>query len=140
MEIMYMDILKASTTNLGLSELAYNRPYSTLKYAWKREKGKEKWEGRMTKCYICTWLFYSMSFIFSSPKLKVIFKWAFLIVCRPSARQLFTFSFSSPEPLGQFQPNLAQSILGGVKEVPFFFFFFFQMKAHVLNNEIADIH
>ena len=33
MDIMYMGILKASTTNLGLSELAYNRPYSTLKYA-----------------------------------------------------------------------------------------------------------
>ena len=27
-------------------------------------------------------------------------------------RKLFTFSSSSPEPLGQFQPNLAQSILG----------------------------
>ena len=26
--------------------------------------------------------------------------------------KLFTFSSSSPEPLGQFQPNLAQSILG----------------------------
>ena len=48
-------------------------------------------------------------------------KWAFLITCRPasvcpsvylSVCKLFTFSFSSPEPLGQFQPNLAQSILG----------------------------
>ena len=27
-------------------------------------------------------------------------------------RKLFTFSSSSPEPLGQFQPNLSQSILG----------------------------
>ena len=27
-------------------------------------------------------------------------------------RKLFTFSSSSPEPLGQFQTNLAQSILG----------------------------
>ena len=27
-------------------------------------------------------------------------------------RKLFTFSSSSPEALGQFQPNLAQSILG----------------------------
>ena len=26
--------------------------------------------------------------------------------------KLFTFSFSYPEPLGQFQPNLAQWILG----------------------------
>ena len=48
-------------------------------------------------------------------------KWAFLITCRsssvclsvrPSVCKLFTFSSSSPEPLGQFQPNLAQSILG----------------------------
>ena len=31
--------------------------------------------------------------------------------CR-RCRKLFTFSSSSPEPLGQFQPNLAQSILG----------------------------
>ena len=36
-------------------------------------------------------------------------KWAFLIkICH----KLFTFSSSSPEPLGQFQPKLAQSILG----------------------------
>ena len=52
-------------------------------------------------------------------------KWAFLIkICPLSAvgrcrrrcccccRKLFTFSSSSPGPLGQFQPNLAQSILG----------------------------
>ena len=49
-------------------------------------------------------------------------KWAFrssvvrrlsvcLSVC-PSVCKLFTFSSSSPEPLGQFQLNLAQSILG----------------------------
>ena len=31
---------------------------------------------------------------------------------RRCCRKLFTFSSSSPEPLGQFQPNLAQSILG----------------------------
>ena len=30
--------------------------------------------------------------------------------CR--CRKLFIFSSSSPEPLGQFQPNLAQSVLG----------------------------
>ena len=32
--------------------------------------------------------------------------------CRRCRRKLFTFSSSSPEPLDQFQPNLAQSILG----------------------------
>ena len=32
--------------------------------------------------------------------------------CRRCRRKLFTFSSSSPEPLGQFQSNLAQSILG----------------------------
>jgi hypothetical protein len=53
-------------------------------------------------------------------------KWAILIagcpssvrlsVCpsvRPSVCKLFTFSTSSPEPLRQFQPDLAQIILGG---------------------------
>ena len=52
-------------------------------------------------------------------------KWAFLItfcplsvclsVClsvHPSVCKLFTFSSSSQEPLSQFQPNLAQNILG----------------------------
>ena len=32
--------------------------------------------------------------------------------CRRRLCKLFTLSSSSPEPLGQFQPNLAQSILG----------------------------
>ena len=36
----------------------------------------------------------------------------FLIACRLSVHKLFTFSSSSPEPLGQFQPNSAQIILG----------------------------
>ena len=44
-------------------------------------------------------------------------KWAFLITYCPSSVclsvcKLFTFSSSSQELLGQFQPNLAQSILG----------------------------
>ena len=48
-------------------------------------------------------------------------EWAFFITCRPSSVclsvrpsvcKLFTFSSSSPEPRGQFQPNLAQCILG----------------------------
>ena len=41
-------------------------------------------------------------------------------------RKLFTISYFSPEPLGRFQPNLAQSILGlrGFK--------FVQMKSPVL--------
>ena len=48
-------------------------------------------------------------------------KWAFLITCRPSAVclsvcpsvcKLFTFSSSSQEPLGQFQPNLHKASLG----------------------------
>ena len=53
---------------------------------------------------------------------------------RPSVRlsvclsvcKLFTFLSSSPEPLGQFQPNLAQSILGWRR------FKFVQMKGPVL--------
>ena len=34
------------------------------------------------------------------------------LCCLWRCRKLFTFSPSSPEPLSQFQPNLAQSILG----------------------------
>ena len=64
--------------------------------------------------------------VFSSPELKAQVSFSDHLssgVClsvRPSVRpsvclsvcKLFTFSSSSPEPLGQFQPNLAQSILG----------------------------
>ena len=60
--------------------------------------------------------------IFSSPELKAQVSFSdhlssviCLSVClhvRPSVCKLFTFSSSSPESLGQFQPNLAQSILG----------------------------
>ena len=45
-------------------------------------------------------------------------KWAFLITCRPASvypsvcLSVRCPSSSSPEPLGQFQPNLAQRILG----------------------------
>ena len=48
-----------------------------------------------------------------------------LSVC-PSVCKLFTFSSSSPELLGQFQPNLAQSILG------WWGFKFVQMKGPAL--------
>ena len=57
--------------------------------------------------------------LFSSPepKAQVSFSDQILSVvrrcrCRHRRRKLFTISSSSPEPLGQFQPNLAQSILG----------------------------
>ena len=67
--------------------------------------------------------------LFSSPELKAQVSFSdrlssvvCLSVCL-SVCKLFLFSTSSPEPLGQFQPNLAQSILGwrGIK--------FVQMKA-----------
>ena len=54
--------------------------------------------------------------VFSSPepKAQVSFSDQNLSVVRRCRRRhkLFTFSSSSPEPLDQFQPNLAQSILG----------------------------
>ena len=60
--------------------------------------------------------------IFSSrePKAQVSFSDQNLSVVRRRCRcrrrrrcfKLSTFSSSSPEPIGQFQPNLAQSILG----------------------------
>ena len=64
-------------------------------------------------------IFYSRTMFLAHLSWKL--KWAFLITCRPlsvclsvcpTVCKLFTFSSSSPEPLGQFQPNLAQSILG----------------------------
>ena len=48
--------------------------------------------------------------------------------CRRRCRKLFTFLSSSPEPLGQFQPNLAQSILGWRG------FTFFQIKGPALSK------
>ena len=56
--------------------------------------------------------------IFSSPepKAQVSFSDQNLSIVRRCRRRCcrcrFTFSSSSPEPLDQFQPNLAQSILG----------------------------
>ena len=59
------------------------------------------------------------SLFFSSPELKA--QVSLLIVCRPSSVRpsvcpsvckLLIFSSSSLEPLGQFQPNSAQNILG----------------------------
>ena len=48
--------------------------------------------------------------VFSSPGLKAQVSFSdHLSVC-PSVCKLFTFSSSCPEPLGHFQPNLAQSI------------------------------
>ena len=52
--------------------------------------------------------------IFSSPELKAQVSFSDHLrpsVC-PSVCKLFTFSSYSPEPLGQFQPNLAHSIPG----------------------------
>ena len=67
----------------------------------------------------CQILKYTNPSLISSPepKAQVSFSNQNLSVvrrrhCRRRWRKLFTFLSSSPEPLGQFQPNLAQSILG----------------------------
>ena len=60
-------------------------------------------------------LWHGASFFSSpEPKAQVSFSDQNLSVVRRCRlrRKLFTCSSSSPEPLGQFQPNLAQSILG----------------------------
>ena len=64
-----------------------------------------------------TKLFLSCLFSSPEPKAQVSFSDQNLSVVRRCrrrwrCRKLFTFSSSSPEPLCQFQPNLAQSILG----------------------------
>ena len=77
-------------------------------------KFKSKWHLKWNN-------FHSFFRFFSSPELKaqvsfsdhlssVVCPSVCLSVCL-SICKLFTFSTSSPEPLGQFQPNLAQSIL-----------------------------
>ena len=62
--------------------------------------------------------FETSQHFFSSPEPngQVSFSYQNLSIIRRRWRRwrchkFFTFSFSSPEPLGQFQPNLAQSIL-----------------------------
>ena len=54
--------------------------------------------------------------LFSSPEPKAqlsFSNWNLSVVWRcSSCHKLFTFSSSSPEPLGQFQPNLSQTFLG----------------------------
>ena len=83
----------------------------------------------MTICIVEALLFYFLEVMtnasFSSPELKaqVSFSdhpYSVRLSVRPSVRlsvrlsvcKLFTFSTSSQQPLGQFKPNLAQSILG----------------------------
>ena len=58
---------------------------------------------------------YFSHFSSPDPKAQVSFSDQNLFVlgqCRSRHRKLFTFSSSSLEPLGQFQPNLARSIIG----------------------------
>ena len=54
---------------------------------------------------------FTYPFSSPEPKAQVNFSDQNLSVFRRRYRKFFTFS-SSPEPLGQFQSNLAQSILG----------------------------
>ena len=62
--------------------------------------------------------YFGVHLVFNSPELKAQVRFSdhlSSVICHsvcPSVCNLFTFSSSSPEPLGQFQPNLAQSILG----------------------------
>jgi hypothetical protein len=55
-------------------------------------------------------IFKSPYCIFSSPELKALVS---LSVINLSVCKLFTFLTSFPEPMGQFQQDLAQIILGG---------------------------
>ena len=65
--------------------------------------------------FIISWVYF---FFFSVQDDLFFLTWAessselfWLPVIHLSIHKLFTFSSSSPEPLGQFQPNLAQSII-----------------------------
>ena len=82
--------------------------------------------------FLMYFLMQRFHLVFSSPEPKahVSFSDQNLSVVRRRCRcrKLFTFSSSSQEPLGQFQQNLAQSILGGRG------FKFVQMKGHTISQ------
>ena len=61
--------------------------------------------------FIFLWLYLFLLFSLPEPKAQVSFSHQNLYIVRRHCCKLFTFS-SSPEPLCQFQPNLAQRILG----------------------------
>ena len=109
-----------------LCKLEYHRPEKILAYPVLE---KNKWITILSHnsvsmymiwmlldFWICMSLKEYMGYVkvFSSPELKA--QVSFLITCRlsvcPSVCKLFTFSSSSQEPWGQFQLNMAQSILG----------------------------
>ena len=90
--------------------------YRCSKYCIRYNCPHSKRENMSCRYFICIY-----TIVFSSPELKAQVSYSdhpsvvFLSVClsvRPSVCNLFTFSSSSPDPLGHFQPNLAQSILG----------------------------
>ena len=100
------------------------------------------YHGLKRKCFVANQKLILVGFL---AHLSWKLKWAFLITCRPSSVcssvclficKLFTFPSSSPEPLGQFQPNLAQTILGWRG------FEFVQMEGSALfqGEIIANIH
>ena len=60
---------------------------------------------------LTTFMVFAIFISSPEPKAQVCFSDQNLSVVH-HCRKLFTFSSSSPEPLNQFQPNLAQSILG----------------------------
>ena len=63
--------------------------------------------------YVGIRIFFSSPESLPEPKAHVSFSDQNLpFVHRRCCRKLFTFSSSSPELLGEYQPNLAQSIIG----------------------------
>ena len=58
------------------------------------------------------WLYICTNLSSPEPKAQMSFSDWNLFVVRFCCRKLFTFASSSPEPLGQFQPNMAQNKLG----------------------------
>ena len=67
----------------------------------------ERWKMLNNK-YHCKRHYVWNSSIFSSAELQVSFSFCLLSTICPSICKLFTFSSSTPVPIGQFQPNLPQ--------------------------------
>ena len=83
---------------------------------------------RSTYPIIMGYVKWSMVLSSPEPKAQMSFSDQNLSVVRRCRRKLFTFSSSTPDSLGKFQPNLAQSILGCRG------FNFIQIKVHALSQ------
>ena len=105
------------TTKQPLCDIKREDPNSTLLPT--KKSVASKWFSppkaiftKFLKVCVCTCEFTCKFFSSPEPKTQVSFSDQNLSVIHCRCHKFFTYSSSSPEPLGQFQPKLAQSIHG----------------------------